>query len=175
MRWGHKVAAIIRWLGLFGLALAAGIAVSGAQHPGGAASPAAADTVCTVTKVTDGDTLHIDCGHGDHRTRLMGYDTPEIYHPKCAAEKKAGEAETRMMATLVASGPVTGDRVVGKDRYGRDLAWVSIGGKDVSATMLETPWARPYSGHAHPDWCGIIAAEHLPDSAFGKAMPNTGG
>lgn len=175
MRWGHKFRENIRGLGLFGLALAAGIAVTGAQHRWIAAGPAEASTTCRVTRVTDGDTLHIDCGHGDHRTRLMGYDTPEIYHPKCAAEKKAGEAETRMMKTLVASGPVTRDRVVGKDRYGRDLAWVAIGGKDVSATMLKTPWALPYSGHAHPDWCGIIAREHLSDSAFRQATLKPGG
>ena len=138
-------------LGIWAVSLALGLA-DGAGATG--------STTCRVTRVTDGDTLHIDCGHGDRRVRLMGYDTPEIYHPKCAAEKRAGEAETRMMAALVASGPVTGERVVGKDRYRRDLAWVTIGGRDVSATMLKTPWALPYAGHRHPDWCGILARQH---------------
>ncbi len=171
MRWRLK----LYGLGLCGLGV--GLFLAGVPLPSSGVAPAEASgrPTCRVTWVVDGDTLHIDCGQGERRVRLMGYDTPEIYHPKCAAEKKAGGAETRMMKALVASGPVTGDRVVGIDRYGRDLAWVAIGGKDVTKTMLKTPWALPYSGHAHPDWCGIIAGEHLPDSAFRQATLNPGG
>ena len=163
MRWRHR----FRGLGPYALALAAALVLWN-MH---AIAPveAASHATCRVTWVTDGDTLHIDCGHGDRRVRLMGYDTPEIYHPRCALEKKAGEAETRLMKALVAEGPVTGEKVVGKDRYGRDLAWVAIDGKDVSATMLKTQWALPYAGHAHPDWCRIIAGEHPSDKTFAQA------
>ena len=172
MRWRQAVFVLgIFGMGLFGL----GMGLIVIPPAGALPSLTASGSGCRVTKVTDGDTLHIDCGHGDHRTRLMGYDTPEIYHPRCALEKKAGEAETRMMAALVASGPVTSDRVVGKDRYGRDLAWVAISGRDVSKTMLRTRWALPYAGHAHPDWCGIIAAEHLSSAAFRQATLRSGG
>ncbi len=111
---------------------------------------------CQVTYVVDGDTLHLTCGGIPHKVRLLGYDTPEIYHPLCPAEKRAGEAATGLMRGLVASGPVTGVRFAGLDRYGRDLADVEIGGQDVATTMLRSALALPYAGHRHPDWCGIL-------------------
>ncbi len=113
---------------------------------------------CTVSRVVDGDTLRLTCNGTVHKVRLLGYDTPEIYHPLCPAEKQAGEAATDLMRQLVGSGPVTGVQFKGHDRYGRDLAHVQIGGQDVSAYMLATPLARPYQGRKHPDWCGILGA-----------------
>ena len=110
-------------------------------------------TACRVTYVVDGDTLHMDCGAGERKVRLLGYDTPEVYHPKCAAEAEAGRKATDLLAGLVASGPVTAMNVKGQDRYGRDLASVSIAGTDVTSFMLGTPLALPYAGHKHPDWC----------------------
>lgn len=117
-----------------------------------AALPAAA--ACTVTRIVDGDTLHLDCGAGDVKVRLLGYDTPEIFHPKCAAEARRGAEATDLLAALVARGPVTGFYPQGLDRYGRTLARVAIAGQDVTDFMLATPLALPYQGHAHPDWCG---------------------
>jgi endonuclease YncB( thermonuclease family) len=120
-----------------------------------AAPPPAA--ACRVTKVVDGDTLQLTCAGVLHKVRLLGYDTPEIYHPLCPAEQQAGEAATDRMRRLVASGPVTAVRFAGHDRYGRDLAKVAIGGQDVAEHMLQSPFARPYAGHRHPDWCAILA------------------
>ena len=127
-------------------------------------------TACRVTKVTDGNSITVNCGNGDRRVRLMGYATPKIHHPKCAAEKAAGEAETQRMSRLVASGPVTGIRIVGRDASGTDLAQMSIGGNDVAATMLKTSYALPdlgkanEGGKANPDWCGIIAHRQSPSA-----------
>ena len=111
---------------------------------------------CTVSKVVDGDTLHLTCNGSRHKVRLLGYDSPEIYHPLCPAEKRAGEQATDLMRRLVDSGPVTQVEFKGHDRYGRDLAHVQIGGQDVSTYMLATALARPYHGHKHPDWCGLL-------------------
>ncbi len=111
---------------------------------------------CQVTHVVDGDSLHLICNGQLHKVRLLGYDTPEIYHPLCPAEKQAGELATDLMRALTASAPVTGVQFAGQDRYGRDLAHVQIGGQDVSAYMLASPLARPYQGHKHPDWCSIL-------------------
>ena len=61
-----------------------------------------------------------------------------------------------LLAGLVASGPVTAVSFQGHDRYGRDLARVSIAGQDVAAYMIGTGLARPYAGHQHPDWCAIL-------------------
>lgn len=116
------------------------------------ALPAAAQ--CTVTRVVDGDTLHLDCGSGDVKVRLLGYDTPEIHRPKCAVEAERGARATELLAGLVARGPVTGFYPQGLDHYGRTLARITIAGQDVTAYMLATPLAQPYQGRAHPDWCG---------------------
>ena len=117
---------------------------------------AATPTACRVTYIVDGDTLHMDCGLGERKVRLLGYDTPEVYHPKCAAEAEAGRKATDLLAGLVASGPVTAMQVQGHDRYGRDLATVSIAGTDVTSFMLATTLALPYAGHQHPDWCARL-------------------
>lgn len=118
-------------------------------------APTAAD--CSVTRVVDGDTLHLNCNGIRHKVRLLGYDTPEVSHPLCPAEKQAGDTATGLLRTLVASGPVTGVRFEGKDRYGRDLARVEIAGQDVTDHMLATNFALPYQGHKHPDWCAIFS------------------
>ena len=128
---------------------------SDAPKPAKRTQAAAADG-CRVTYVVDGDTLHIDCGAGERKVRLLGYDTPEIYHPKCQAEAEAGRKATDLLAGLVASGPVTGFAVQGQDRYGRDLASVAIAGTDVTAYMLATHLALPYTGHQHPNWCARL-------------------
>jgi micrococcal nuclease len=112
---------------------------------------------CQVSHVVDGDTLHLTCDGVRHKVRLLGFDTPEVFHPLCAAEARAGEAATRQLEALAASGPVTGVRFQGHDRYGRDLARVEIAGQDVAAVMLGSGLARAYQGGRHPDWCGMPA------------------
>jgi micrococcal nuclease len=123
----------------------------------GTPAPPLAET-CRVTHIVDGDTIHLTCNGTLHKVRLLGYDTPEIYHPHCAAEKQAGDAATDLLRRLIESGPVTGVAFAGLDRYGRDLARVSIGGQDVSAHMLASPLALPYQGHRHPEWCARLGA-----------------
>jgi endonuclease YncB( thermonuclease family) len=117
---------------------------------------AATAPACRVTRVVDGDTLHMDCGAGLMKVRLLGYDTPEVYSPKCAAEAEAGRRASDLLAALVASGPVTAISVQGTDRYGRALATVAIAGRDVTGAMLASDLALPYTGHQHPDWCALL-------------------
>jgi micrococcal nuclease len=109
---------------------------------------------CRIDRVIDGDTVQMRCGTVDHRVRLLGYDSPEVTRPRCAAEFAAGQRATARLGALVASGSVTTVSFEGQDRYGRDLAWISIGGRDVATHMLASPWALPYSGKRRPDWCG---------------------
>ena len=135
--------------------IGAGLLVAALMGGGG---PAFGAGVCRVIRVVDGDTLQLDCGQGARRVRLLGFDTPEIRHPRCAAEAVAGRMAGAMLTGLVASAPVTGVQVTGQDRYGRDLASLAIGGQDVALFMLGTGLALPYQGHAHPDWCARLAA-----------------
>jgi micrococcal nuclease len=117
------------------------------------ASAGFAAPACHVTKVTDGDTLHMICDGAKHKVRLLGYDTPEIYSPKCASEKAMGLEATRLMEGLVAAGPVTGVTFKGQDRYGRDLAWVEVAGRDLTEVMLASGLAVVYVPKRKMDWC----------------------
>lgn len=140
--------------GLPGLALLFGLAACLPEAP--PVRTGTASAMCHVTYVVDGDTLHLDCGAGERKVRLLGFDAPEVFHPHCPAEAEAGRRATAALRALVASGPVTSVRTQGHDRYGRDLDWLSIAGRDVTQSMLATPYALPYAGHAHPDWCARL-------------------
>jgi micrococcal nuclease len=119
-------------------------------------APLDTETVCKVRHVVDGDTLHLDCGAGLRKVRLMGYDTPESHAPHCAAEAQAAARTTAFLQALVNAGPVTGVRVTGQDRNGRDLDYIEVAGQDITQAMLASGLALPYAGHAHPNWCGIL-------------------
>lgn len=136
----------MRLLGLVVLALWPCLVVAG---PGG-------EFPCRVSRVTDGDTLRLTCGGQERRVRLIGFDTPEVFHPKCAAERAAGQRASAALQALVGLGPITRVRFHGRDRYGRDLAQVEIAGRDVAQTMLAAGVARSYDGRGKPDWCAIL-------------------
>jgi len=117
-------------------------------------SPAA--PVCRVTYVVDGDTVHMNCGGGAMKVRLLGFDTPEVFSPSCRREKAAGDAATRALTALVRSAPVTSAVFHGHDRYGRNLARVAIGGQEVAGYMIGLGLALPYHGHRRPNWCARL-------------------
>jgi len=63
-----------------------------------------------VSKVVDGDTVYLLIDLGFHTfievpCRLLGVDTPEIYHPRDEKEKKAGLACKEFLKSLLASYP----------------------------------------------------------------------
>jgi len=103
-----------------------------------------------ITSVHDGDTFRI----GEERIRIIGMDAPEIgRRAGCAAEQEAAERARDFLRTRLMTGNVEIVRN-GKDVYGRTLANVRIGGRDIADTMLENGLARPYTPGRHPDWCG---------------------
>ena len=88
---------------------------------GGASDP----SVGEVTKITDGDTLHVRIGGQDETVRLIGIDTPESVDPRSPVECFGTEAAAHL-AELVPVG--TDVRLVrdveARDRYDRLLAYV---------------------------------------------------
>ncbi|WP_147438882.1 thermonuclease family protein [Roseovarius spongiae] len=116
------------------------------------ARPASGD--CRVLSVTDGDTVRMYCpGHGIESARLMGFDTPEKFSPRCASEwtraVKATWALRRMLwqadgVSLVRSGT---------DRYGRALVTMTLDGAPVARRMIEAGLSRPYAGGVRQGWC----------------------
>jgi len=113
----------VRFLGLLlVLAVAAYTATAGDDSGG---SPAGGQrSVGKVTRVVDGDTIHVQVGGRDETVRYIGVDTPESVKPGAPVEcfaKRAGAFNRRLVA---------GEQVrlvrdaEARDRYGRLLAYV---------------------------------------------------
>lgn len=101
--------------------------------------------------VVDGDTIRMN---GD-KIRLVGFNTPEISSPACAAEAAKGEQAKRRLLELLNSGELsfaaTADQ--DRDRYGRLLRQVTVGGDDVADTLISEGLAEPYQGGQKRNWC----------------------
>ena len=89
-------------------------------------------------RVHDGDTFSV----GTETFRLRGIDTPELRQPG------AGAARQRLRALLQA-GPVTIVRRA-EDVYGRIVADVSVGGRDVARTLRREGHAKPRPRRGRP-------------------------
>jgi len=88
--------------------------------------PALAQTITgQVVDAHDGDTIRLEDGS---RVRLWGIDAPELKQPY-------GEASRDFLRRQVLRRTVT-LRTHGEDRYGRVLAVVVLGGRDVNADLL---------------------------------------
>ena len=108
-----------------------------------------------VVEVVDGDTVHLRLTEADERpgrragvvkVRLYGADAPEKGQPH-------GREATRALSALVLGREVVLQRVT-TDHYGRQVALVSVGGRDVSAALVEGghAWAfRRYLGRRPGD------------------------
>jgi micrococcal nuclease len=112
--------------------------------PGAAAN----DGRATVVDVVDGDTVVLDIGGREEHVRLIGIDTPEVHvddgeQPECyGPEASAFTAQLLPPGTAVV---VTRD-VVGRDDYGRLLAYVTLlDGTLVNEAIVAGGYATPLS------------------------------
>lgn len=124
--------------------------------------------VSSTFSVTDGDTIHVE--GESNGTRLVGYNAPEVFSPRCTFEKELGDRATDRLKELVAAGPVELTRVScacepgteGTDRcnYGRSCAVLYAGGRNVSNILVGEGLAVPFvcSETKCPQtprpWCG---------------------
>jgi endonuclease YncB( thermonuclease family) len=109
-----------------------------------------ADVAGRVTKVVDGDTLHVrpegDAGFPGRKARelkvrLYGADAPEKDQPHGREARRALEALTEGREVLL--------HPLSTDRFGRTVARVEVDGRDVSEALVEAghAWAfRRYLG-----------------------------
>jgi micrococcal nuclease len=101
--------------------------------------------------VVDGDTIRSPAGVP---YRLIGFDTPETFHARCAEELSAGLKAKARLEELLASGEVRLIETGKIDRYGRSLATLTIDGVDVAKILIGEGLARPYSGRGQRgSWC----------------------
>jgi micrococcal nuclease len=101
-----------------------------------------------VTKVTDGDTIHIEMDGKDDTVRLLGINTPETVDPRRPVECFGKEASARMKE--IVSGQIVrleyDDSQALRDTYGRLLAYVYLeDGQMVNRKMVAEGYAYEYT------------------------------
>lgn len=102
-----------------------------------------------VTCIVDGDTIWLE----GQNLRLESYDTPEPYNDICGGQAEvdlAHRASARLLE-LLNSNSFTVD-YHGTDRYGRTLATIRIGGRDVGDILIDEGLARRWP-NGREFWC----------------------
>lgn len=102
----------------------------------------------TVTKVTDGDTIHINMNGIDEKVRLIGINTPETVDPRTTVQCFGKEASDRMKS--LANGKIVSlefdDSQNYRDSYGRLLAYVYLeDGQMLNRKMIADGYAYEYT------------------------------
>lgn len=95
----------------------------------------------TVSKVYDGDTLHVIDGDGaKHKIRMAYIDAPEM--------KQAYGTRSRDNLRAAAEGRKVSVRVFDTDRYQREVAQVSVGKTDLNLMQVQDGAAWHYESYA---------------------------
>ena len=108
------------------------------------ALPASAQSTLegTVTRIIDGDTIHVRVDGRVEKVRYIGVNTPEVHHPR-KGEEPGGRAAAAVNRDLV-----TGRRVrleldaQSRDRYGRLLAYVWVDDTMINAELVRRGFAQ---------------------------------
>jgi micrococcal nuclease len=96
-----------------------------------------------VTAVVDGDTIDVKVGGREERVRLIGIDTPELHLDDGSAECYGPEAAAFTSELLPPGTRVRLERdVVGRDDYGRLLAYVYTGRRLVNEAIVGEGYAQ---------------------------------
>ena len=118
-------------------ALAAGL---GAVTARGAASATGLEGA--VVRIVDGDTIHVRLGDRTEKVRYIGVNTPEVHHPRRGAEP-GGRDAARVNRALVDGRKVRLELdVQERDRHGRLLAYVWVGGMMVNEELVRLGYAQ---------------------------------
>ncbi len=109
---------------------------------------------CRVARVLDGDTVDLFCPErGWLRARIIGYDSPELFSPRCMAERDAAVHATRVLGTWVRMATSTEVAFLGHDRYRRTLVDMRLSGQRVARAMVASGNGRRYFGGLRGGWC----------------------
>jgi micrococcal nuclease len=102
------------------------------------ATPKGAELTCTVKSVYDGDTLTARCPSGEVKVRMFGIDSPEM------GQKPWGNTSKQALQSLLPGRDPIRIRVRDQDRYGRTVAQVWVGDRDVGLEMVRLGQAVMY-------------------------------
>lgn len=90
-----------------------------------------------VTRVVDGDTIEIN---GTEKVRYLLVDAPEV--PDACFSQEAADFNASLVMDREVS--LAYDEAQCRDRYGRLLAFVSVGGQEVNGILVEQGYACFY-------------------------------
>jgi micrococcal nuclease len=110
----------------------------------GLALPAVAQSPLegTVTRIVDGDTIHVDVGGRVEKVRYIGVNTPEVHHPR-KGEEPGGRAAAAVNRQLVSGRHVRLELdAQSRDRHGRLLAYVWVADTMVNAELVRRGFAQ---------------------------------
>jgi micrococcal nuclease len=85
--------------------------------------------------------------------RVLGLDAPETFAPHCKAERDLGYQAAGRMQHLLNANVVTVKPSGKLDKYGRTLAVVLVGKRNVADVLIAEGLARPYNGGKRQSWC----------------------
>jgi micrococcal nuclease len=96
-----------------------------------------------VLQVVDGDTIKVNLNGREETVRVLLVDTPETHHPRLGIQPYGPEAST-MTHRLLDHKKVTLELAENhsRDKYGRLLAYLFVGGESVEVDLLEKGLAR---------------------------------
>lgn len=96
-----------------------------------------------VTRVVDGDTIKVDFNGKEESVRLIGIDTPESVNPDASKNVLEGKIASDYTKSRLEGKEVELEfDVQERDRYGRLLAYVWIGGEMFNKTLLSEGYAQ---------------------------------
>lgn len=108
------------------------------------------DTLYSISRIIDGDTIKIKTGGQNETVRLIGLDTPETVDPRRPVECFGKEASEKAKSILsgekvrIETDPSQGLR----DKYGRLLAYVFLSdGTLFNKMMIEEGYGHEYTYH----------------------------
>jgi micrococcal nuclease len=109
---------------------------------------------CRIIRVVDGDTVSLICPEdGMQSARIVGFDTPELYAPRCVGEFVAAEKASWALRTLIQRADRLELTHQGTDKFGRALVVLEVNGVDVAREMIRRGHGRPYGGGLRGTWC----------------------
>jgi micrococcal nuclease len=136
---------VVRWVGIAGLVTVTACGAMGGSgervtdRPAPGAGGPRSDA--TVTRIVDGDTIHVDLDGRDTTIRIIGIDTPEKDGPY-TDEECFGQEATRYTEAALAGRDVELEFDVDRtDRYDRTLAYVWVGNDLFDERILEDGYA----------------------------------
>jgi len=113
---------------------------------------------CASLFAIDGDSISCDGVNmrdmEDGKPFVSGYDTPEIFRPKCQQELELGRAAKARMQELLET-PGVQVRDSGKvDSHKRPLVWVMLpDGRSAGAVLIEEGLAKVWTPNYQATWC----------------------